>query len=131
VDEGPFAKSTLQLFHAQLILKEKMRAVFTRSLAYARQTGFLKKRRLKVILDTTYILGRGAIKDTYNLLGDGIQRLCRELAASQEQELEAWVAAHGFQSYFGSSLKGEARWIGMTSNRATSFCSGLWPMSGV
>jgi len=109
VDERPFAKSTLQLFRAQLILKEKMRAVFTRSLELAKQTGYLKERRLKVILDTTYILGRGAVKDTYNLLGDGIQQLCRALADVEGQELEAWVEAHGFQSYFGSSLKGEAQ----------------------
>jgi hypothetical protein len=109
VDERPFAKSTLQLFRAQLILKEKMRAVFTRSLEYAKQSGYLKERRLKVILDTTYILGRGAVKDTYNLLGDGIQQLCRGIAAAQEQDLAAWVQAHGFQGYFGSSLKGEAQ----------------------
>lgn len=109
VDERPFAKSTLQLFRAQLILKEKMRAVFIRSLEFAKQTGYLKARRLRVILDTTYILGRGAVKDTYNLLGDGIQQLCRALAAAQEQELEAWVQAHAFQGYFGSSLKGEAQ----------------------
>ena len=32
VDDRPFAKSTLQLFRAQLVLKEKMRAVFQRSL---------------------------------------------------------------------------------------------------
>jgi hypothetical protein len=109
VDERPFAKSTLQLFRAQLVLKEKMRAVFTRSLELAKQAGYLKARRLRVILDTTNILGRGAVKDTYNLLGDGIQQLCRALAAAQEQELEAWVAAHAFQGYFGSSLKGEAQ----------------------
>ena len=36
-------------------------------------------------LDTTYILGRGAVKDTYNLQGEGYQR------------------------YLGSSIKGEAR----------------------
>jgi transposase len=109
VDERPFAKSTLQLFRAQLILKEKMRAVFTRSLELAKQSGYLKERRLKVILDTTYILGRGAVKDTYNLLGDGIQQLCRALAVVQGQELEAWVQVHQFQGYFGSSLKGEAQ----------------------
>jgi len=34
--------------------------------------------------------------------------LCRALAAAQGQELEAWVQAHEFQRYFGSSLKGEA-----------------------
>lgn len=108
IDERPFAKSTLQLFRAQLILKDKMQAVFVRSLELAKQSGCLKARRLKVILDTTYILGRGAVKDTYNLLGDGIQQLCRALAAAQGQELEAWVQAHEFQRYFGSSLKGEA-----------------------
>ena len=108
IDERPFAKSTFQLFRAQLILKDKMRAVFVRSLELAKQSGYLKARRLKVILDTTYILGRGAVKDTYNLLGDGIQQLCRALAAAQGQELEAWVQAHEFQRYFGSSLKGEA-----------------------
>jgi transposase len=108
VDERPFAKSTLQLFRAQLILKEKMREVFVRSLELARQSGYLKERRLKVILDTTYILGRGAVKDTYNLLGDGIQQLCRALAAAQGKKLAAWVKAHEYESYFGSSLKGEA-----------------------
>jgi len=109
VDERPFAKSTLQLFRAQLILKEKMRSVFVSSLELAKQSGYLKARWLKVILDTTNIFGRGAVKDTYNLLGDGIQQLCRGLAAAQEQELEAWVQAHAFQGYFGSSLKGEAQ----------------------
>ena len=108
VDERPFAKSTLQLFRAQLILKEKMRAVFATSLELAKQSGYLKERRLKVILDTTYILGRGAVKDTYNLLGDGIQQLCRALAQAQQQDLEEWVPAHQFQGYFGSSLKGQA-----------------------
>jgi hypothetical protein len=91
-----------------LILKEKMGEVFVRSLELAKQSGYLKGRRLKVILDTTYILGRGAVKDTYNLLGDGIQQLCRALAAAQGQKLAAWAKVHAFQSYFGSSLKGEA-----------------------
>jgi transposase len=109
VDERPFAKSTLQLFRAQLILKEKMQAVFVRSLELAKQSGYLKKRRLKVVLDTTYILGRGAVKDTYNLLGDGIRQLCQALAAAQDQECKTWVKEHQFQGYFGSSLKGEAQ----------------------
>lgn len=108
VDERPFAKSTLQLFRAQLILKEKMRAVFTRSLEFAKQSGYLQQRRLRVLLDTTYILGRGAVKDTYNLLGDGIQQLCRAVAQAQQQELGVWVQAHEFQRYFGASLKGQA-----------------------
>jgi hypothetical protein len=52
------------------------------SLTFARQTGYLRSRtRKKVVLDTTHVLGRGALKDTYNLLADGITVLARELAA--------------------------------------------------
>ena len=36
---------------------------------------------MRVALDTTCILGRGAVKDTYNLLADGIVKLLRALAA--------------------------------------------------
>src|SRR3990172_10486049 len=39
VEEKPFAKSTLQLFRAHLILHEKVRAVFQRSLRFAKETG--------------------------------------------------------------------------------------------
>ncbi len=58
VEDRPFAKSTLQLFRAQLILHDRVRAVFQRSLQFARQTGCLKGRRMKVAVDTTYILGQ-------------------------------------------------------------------------
>ena len=32
---------------------------------------------MKAAVDTTYILSRGAVKDTYNLLADGIVQLVR------------------------------------------------------
>ena len=63
-----------------LILHDKVREVFERSLQLARESGYLKGKRMKVALDTTNILGRGAVKDTYNLLSDGIVRLARALA---------------------------------------------------
>ena len=81
IEDRPFAKSTLQMFRAQLILHDKVREVFESSLRLARQSGYLKKRGMRVALDTTYILGRGAVKDTYNLLADGIVKLLRALAA--------------------------------------------------
>ena len=59
VEGRPFAKCTLQLFRARLILHEKVREVFERSLRFARETGYLKSRRMKVALDTTYVLGAG------------------------------------------------------------------------
>src|SRR4030042_5600016 len=108
VDQRPFAKSTLQLFRAQLVLKEKMQAVFRRSLEYARQSGYLKKRKFRAVLDTTYILGRGAVKDTYNLLADGTRQLLRELAEAEGSEQRVWAAKHDYGRYLASSIKGEA-----------------------
>ncbi len=108
VDDRPFAKSTLQLFRAHLILHDKVRSVFQRSLQFARKTGYLKGRRMKAALDTTYILGRGAVKDTYNLLADGIVRVVGALARLEGVKPPTWAKEHGMEGYFGSSVKGEA-----------------------
>ena len=108
IEDRPFAKSTLQMFRAQLILHDKVREVFESSLRLARQSGYLKKRGMRVALDTTYILGRGAVKDTYNLLADGIVKLLRALAAVANIAVGEWAEAQGYERYFGSSIKGEA-----------------------
>ena len=108
IEDRPFAKSTLQLFRAQLILHEKVREVFESSLRLARQSGYLKKRGMRVALDTTYILGRGAVKDTYNLLADGIVKLLQALAAVANIAVGEWAEGQGYEKYFGSSIKGEA-----------------------
>ena len=108
IEDRPFAKSTLQMFRAQLILHDKVREVFESSLRLARQSGYLKKRGMRVALDTTYILGRGAVKDTYNLLADGIVKLMRALAAVAKIDVREWAAAQRYDKYLGSSIKGEA-----------------------
>ena len=108
IEDRPFAKSTLQVFRAQLILHEKVREVFEGSLRLARQSGYLRKRGMRVALDTTYILGRGAVKDTYNLLADGIVKLLRVLAAVAKIAVGEWAEAQGYERYFGSSIKGAA-----------------------
>ena len=108
IEDRPFAKSTLQMFRAQLILHDKVREVFKSSLRLARQSGYLKKRGMRVALDTTYILGRGAVKDTYNLLADGIVKLLRVLAAVANIAVGEWAEAQGYERYFGSSINGEA-----------------------
>src|SRR5260370_23589968 len=84
VDARPFAKSTFQEFRAQLIIHEQTRAIFQRSLEIAKRRGGWKKGRapderqhIKLALDTTHILGRGAVRDTYNLLADGIVQVLR------------------------------------------------------
>ena len=108
VEERPFAKSTLQVFRAQLILHDQVREVFEASLRLARESGYLKGCGMKVALDTANILGRGAVKDTCNLLADGIVKLLRALAAVEQAAVKGWAQVQGYEKYFGSSIKGEA-----------------------
>ena len=108
MEERPFAKSTLQVFRAQLILHDKVRAVFESSLRLARESGCLKKRGMKVALDTTNILGRGAVKDTYNLLADGVVKLLRALSQVEGISVGKWAKAQGYGRYLASSIKGES-----------------------
>jgi hypothetical protein len=107
LETRPFAKSTLQLFRAQLIVHAQLQAVFKKSPTFARQTDYLQNRTIRVALDTTNIFGRGAVKDTYNLLADGIVKLARALAALATVNLDAWMLTHDLVRYGGSSLKGE------------------------
>ena len=108
IEDRPFAKSTLQVFRAQLILHDKVRAVFESSLRLARESGSLKKRGMRVALDTTNILGRGAVKDTFNLLADGIVKLLRALASVEQTSVYEWAESQGYGRYLGSSIKGES-----------------------
>ncbi len=60
MDERPFAKSTLQLFRAQLVIHDQAREIFTASLEFARQVGYLKGRKARVAVDSTHSFGDGA-----------------------------------------------------------------------
>ena len=107
LNERPFAKSTLQLFRAQLIIHDKTREIFRRSLQKAKESGFLRRRKkLHAAVDTMVILGRGAVKDTYNLLADGTRKLSRVLAELAGSEVSAWAVEHGLERYFAVSIKG-------------------------
>ena len=48
------------------------------------------------------------MKDTYNLLADGIVKLLRALAAVAKIDVREWAEAQGYGKYLGSSIKGEA-----------------------
>ena len=125
VEDRPFAKSTLQVFRAQLILHDKVREVFESSLRLARESGYLKRRSMKVALDTTNMLGRGAVRDTYNLLADGIVKLLRALSQVEGISVGKWAKAQGYGRYLASSIKGEAA-IDWSDKRArTALLAGI------
>ncbi len=126
IKDRPFAKSTLQLFRSKLIIHDKVRLIFRRSLESARQNGFLKyRKKLHVAVDTMAILGAAAVKDTYNLLADGITALIRALADVEGQKPEPWAEARGLERYFAGSIKGteEVDWDDEDSRRA--FLAGI------
>ena len=106
LEERPFAKSTLQLFRAQLVIHERAQSIFRRSLELARAKGYVKGRKMRAALDTTIIFGRGAVEDTYNLIAHGINELCRVLAEVAGEEPMDWAEAREFGRYFAPSIKG-------------------------
>ena len=120
LEEKLCAKSTLQLFRAKLILHEDHGLIFERSVEACRQAGLLKGHRLEVAIDTTPVLGRGAVKDTFNLISEQIRVVVGEVCALKGWESEAVVAEHGLGRHFGKSFKGsvELDWSGAGEKRA-------------
>jgi IS5 family transposase len=112
LDMEPTAKlcgrSTLQEFRARVLLSNTAEKQFKSILGLARKLGIIKG-PLQIAMDTTPILGRGAVKDTYNLIGDGIRKVGQLLARLQGESPEQWASQHDFSKYWEvSSLKGEA-----------------------
>lgn len=108
MEEVPLQKSALQEFEAKLVIHKQGEALLKKSIEEARRVGYLKSRKIRVALDTTPILGKGAVKDTYNLLAEGIVQLASRLAEVEGEASAAWAERQGLSRYFGSSLKGEA-----------------------
>src|SRR5947208_3982491 len=108
MEEEPIQKSALQEFQARLVLHEQGEALLKNSIDEARRAGYVTSRKIRVALDTTPTLGKGAVKDTYNLLADGIEKLACRLAAVAGEAISSWADKQELHRYFGSSLKGEA-----------------------
>jgi hypothetical protein len=108
MEEVPIQKCALQEFQARLVLHEQGVALLKKSIDEARRAGYVTSRKIRVALDTTPTLGKGAVKDTYNLLADGIEKLTCRLAEVAGEAIGSWADRQDLHRYFGSSLKGEA-----------------------
>lgn len=101
-------RSTLQEFRAKVLLHDEAEKQFKSILGTAHKLGIIKG-PLQIAMDTTPILGRGAVRDTYNLIGDGIRKVGQVLARLQDISPEQWATKNDFARYWeASSLKGEA-----------------------
>lgn len=111
---GLCAKFTLQTFRGKLLLHDKGRELLRRSVKVCRESGALRSRKVRAAIDTSPIIGRGAVKDTYNLVADGMVKLLRALAAFatpllQPVDVEGFARAHDLSRYMAdASIKGGA-----------------------
>lgn len=100
------AKSTMQYFRAQLMVNGKLNDFLVASLRHARQQGLLKGQQLKQAVDTKPIFGRGAVEDTYNLLGHAMTMLLRAMSASSGRQPNDLIAEHDLPKLAAPSVKG-------------------------
>lgn len=105
--DPPFAKSTFQGFRARLTLHDQEGKAFERSIALAKERGLLPA-RMFVALDSSPVRGRGAVKDTFNLLSDAIAAVVRAVAREKKESVEEIAAGAGLGRHVasGGSVKG-------------------------
>jgi hypothetical protein len=129
--EGLCAKFTLQTFRGKLLLHEKGRELLQGSVKVCRASGVLRSRKIRAAIDTSPIIGRGAVKDTYNLVADGMGKLLGALAALETPLLEpvdvkGYAGRHDFSRYFAEvSLKGGAELDWDSQTERDAFLTGL------
>jgi len=104
--EAPFAKSTFQAFRARLTLHAREAAVFEMSVQEAKKSGILPK-KLMVALDSSPVRGRGAVKDTFNLLSDAIAQVVQVVAKKRKKKIGEVASEVNLERHVGSSsIKG-------------------------
>lgn len=120
LDEKLCAKSTLQRFRAQLVLQDGAGQIFDRGVEACRAAGLLKRTTLSAAIDTTPVLGRGAVRDTFNLVSDGIRHVVDEACRFKGWVREEIVEAEGLSRHFSTSFKGsfDLDWSDAEARRA-------------
>lgn len=79
IAESGFHFSALSRFRARLLLHQKERTAFEKILNAAIEKGLLPANCSKQIMDSTYVLGAGAVQDTYNLIRLAVSKLLKAL----------------------------------------------------
>jgi transposase/IS5 family transposase len=110
VQDRAVGQATLVEFRARLQLHRKMEEAFERFLAQAAEVGLISADEVQV-LDSSAIWGRGAVEDTYNLIGSAIRKLLGATArgrGKRPQELASEIGLVLTLPAGEGSLKGRA-----------------------
>lgn len=120
-----FAKSTFQAFRARLTLCQKEALAFERSIRAAKEAGLLPK-RLRVALDSSPVRGRGAIKDTFNLLSDAIVAVLRAIGMKRNVRPEDVAREANLQRHTDApSIKGTEMVDWTDASAVNAFLTGI------
>jgi IS5 family transposase len=87
-----FDPSLLSVFRARLLVNDKERAAFQRSLEMAKESGVLTDKEDQAI-DSSPIIGGAALQDTFTLLRTGIIKVLRAI----DWQRKKWEGSRGFQ----------------------------------
>lgn len=79
LDEAGFDYCTLSFFRTRLLLKGSFQSAFYAVLNAAAERGLIPKGKIQLIIDSTHVLGAGAVQDTYTLIRLSIRGLIRLL----------------------------------------------------
>jgi hypothetical protein len=102
---APFSQSTFQAFRTRLTLHAKEGLVFERTIRLAQERGVLPQ-EFMVALDSSPVRGRGAVKDTFNLLSDAIAAVIRSIARKGKKEAKEVAESAGLERHIdGPSIK--------------------------
>jgi len=89
-----FDRSLLVYFRARLLVNNKDKMVFKKTLELAREAGLLNK-EVDQVIDSTPMLGAGAVKDTYELLRDGIRKVLSLMDKKIKSKTDLSLKAYG------------------------------------
>ena len=121
----PFTKAPYVQWRARLVLHGKEGVAFEASVRKAVREGLLPD-SLRVALDSSPVRGRGAVKDTFNLLSDAIRKTVRDLAQDEGSEPEEVAAKIGVERHFRSpSVKGSELVEWSSPEAVSAFLEGL------
>ncbi len=92
VDEAAFSQGTVWHFRERAREHGFMRLLLDKTVKLAEETRGFSQKRLRVMIDSSPLMGAGRVEDTFNLIGRAIAQLVAVAAVEADREEEELVA---------------------------------------
>lgn len=103
--EAPFSQGALVKFRERMIAHDFDRALLDRTVTLAKQTRHFGWQALRAALDSSPLVGRGRVEDTWNLLGRALRTVVTCAATTLKIPREQVLAGAGMTLLGAPSLK--------------------------